>query len=192
MNQNPKILTPLPLESLGGAKALKQNESLQGKTVNSGGVPRKKRKCKERIPAPKFCTVPGCDRETEYKALRVCGAHYQRWIKNGDYLANIPITKSNFGERNSKWRGGEMVLKDDRVVIYAPNHPCPNVCKIYVYRYRLIMEKHLDRYLLPSEVVHHKNGIPNDDRIENLEVMTQSEHAKLHNINGKFSSKTNI
>jgi len=46
--------------------------------------------------------------------------------------------------------------------------------------HRKIAAETLGRPLSRSEIVHHKNGNINDNRPENLQVMTRSEHARLH------------
>lgn len=50
-----------------------------------------------------------------------------------------------------------------------------------MFEHRFIMEQHLSRPLRKDEVVHHINGDTLDNRIENLQVMTKSEHHILHN-----------
>lgn len=66
--------------------------------------------------------------------------------------------------------------------IPAPFHPfCDG--KGYVMEHRLVMEKHLKRFLDPSEIVHHIDGNPRNNAVENLEVMGKLEHDTLHTQN---------
>jgi endogenous inhibitor of DNA gyrase (YacG/DUF329 family) len=46
--------------------------------------------------------------------------------------------------------------------------------------YRSIIEKHIGRRLNGNEIVHHINGNRLDNRIENLKIMSHSEHTRLH------------
>ena len=74
------------------------------------------------------------------------------------------------------WKGGSRVNRG-YVGIYMPSHPASKG-NGYVLEHRLVMEKHLGRYLHRKEVVHHINGIKTDNRIENLELTNNSEHVK--------------
>ena len=48
------------------------------------------------------------------------------------------------------------------------------------YVHRLEIEKFLGRKLLSSEIVHHKDGNKLNNKINNLQILSRSEHAKIH------------
>ncbi len=77
--------------------------------------------------------------------------------------------------------------------LYRPEHPHANDGR-YVAEHRLVMEEKIGRYLRPSEVIHHINGNKQDNKIENLMLLTQREHniidpkiGKKRNSYGQFS-----
>lgn len=84
------------------------------------------------------------------------------------------------GENAKNWKGGRVKHSDGYIRIFKPDHPY--ACYGYVLEHRLVIEEHLGRCLIPGEIVHHINGIKDDNRIENLELLPdQSSHSRLHN-----------
>lgn len=83
------------------------------------------------------------------------------------------------GSKHYNWQGGQFVHQG-WILIQNKNHPhCNN--NGYIKKSHLVMEKYIGRFLEPGEIVHHKNKIRTDDRIENLHLFkNQSEHFSFH------------
>ena len=79
------------------------------------------------------------------------------------------------GKYHYAWNGGKRTIRGGYIEVYCPTHPAARGGK-YVREHRLVMEKYLGRYLLPGEQVHHKNGIKDDNKLENLELISKRPH----------------
>lgn len=124
--------------------------------------------------------------DTHQRQCATCGRSFytrasELRIGRGRFCSLVCRSK---GPNHPKWKGGRNITTEGYIRIYAADHPYADKNNS-VFEHRLVMESHLGRYLEPSEIVHHINGVKTDNRIENLEVMTQSEHARAHHTGTK-------
>lgn len=82
------------------------------------------------------------------------------------------------GAEQSRWKGGR-VQKNGYWLAWKPEH-CNADDRGYVLEHRMVMSDFIGRPLKSDEHVHHKNKDKSDNRIENLELLSPSEHISLH------------
>ena len=105
-----------------------------------------------------------------------------------EYQATI----NNVGPNNPVWKGGRTQMSTGYIRLAKPyveaNHPdlLPLIAfnrGFFVHEHVLVMTKMLGRALYKNEVVHHKNGIRDDNRPENLELCTTATHILGQRVN---------
>jgi hypothetical protein len=84
-------------------------------------------------------------------------------------------------EKNTMWNGGKTTNLKGYILIKRPEHPRANNHG-YIFEHIFVMEEYLGRYITKAEAVHHINKNVKDNRIENLMVMSFSEHSRFHRI----------
>ena len=109
-----------------------------------------------------------------------------RWVElaSGKARSFLCASCSRMAYGNKNWKGGRHNDSYGYVLVYLyPTnffYPMAN-SKHYVFEHRLIMARHLGRCLQSWEVIHHKNGIRDDNQLENLELITRHGHIQSHN-----------
>jgi len=138
----------------------------------------------------------------EIKSVGPPGDKHRRiWVicpvcKNGRWVILSATKRESFTGRchqcNALLRGGYRIKKGGRYqthgktggyvyVLLQPDDFFYSMANTdgYVHEHRLVMAKHLGRCLHTWEIVHHRNHIRDDNRIENLELLSDIGHRQL-------------
>jgi len=115
----------------------------------------------------------------------VCGKC--RWVqvsKTGILQSKKCVLHNNpWGSLHPSWKGGRYIDKHGYIrILLSIDSPYLSMATKdrTILEHRLILAKQLGRYLHPWEKVHHKNGIKDDNQIENLELTMNGAHSLSH------------
>ena len=121
----------------------------------------------------RWVALRGKDKIIRNLMCRHCGSR-----KGAQALNRMELRKGN----KWGWKGGRNKTPSGYILVWISKddgcYPMANKDG-YLPEHRLVMARHLGRCLSRQEQVHHKNGIRDDNRIENLELMPDlSRHAR--------------
>ena len=120
-------------------------------------------------------------RQFMWVACPGCGK--ERWVAKGEhprycrpcFCANI---RDYSLEKHPNWKGGRRMDNGYCDIMVSPDDEFYGMANKngYIREHRYFMAQHLGRKLEPDEIVHHLNGIRDDNRIGNLALTKHDKH----------------
>ena len=112
----------------------------------------------------------------------------KRWVlrpnifKSKNFTSLCQSCNGRSGSENGMWKGGIIKANASKKNYYLLQHVdknsplrCMADSRGYVLQHRYVVAKKLGRPLKKHQVVHHINGIKNDNREENLELLNSKQ-----------------
>jgi hypothetical protein len=92
-------------------------------------------------------------------------------------------------EHKGNWKGGAAIRRGRYMVVRVARddffYPMAD-SDSYVLEHRLVMAKSLGRCLQPWEIIHHRNSIKTDNRVGNLQLVTDDRHRQITLLENKI------
>ena len=134
----------------------------------------------------------GSDRHTQILHICIdCGGKHWVGLRHGEPRSlrcdacriNALSQKDQYGVNNAAWKGGRYTNYEGYILVHLhpanPLYPMTDTQGV-VMEHRLLVAESLGRCLESEELIHHKNGIKGDNRLENLQIVSIQEHRKIH------------
>lgn len=122
--------------------------------------------CEEKLPAGKVAQQFGIGRKSVTNRLRKLGV-----IRTPKEISKLAV---RHGRDHHLWKGGKITV-DGYVAVKQPDHHRADG-QGYVREHILVWEKVHNKQLPDDWVIHHINGIKNDNRPRNLLAMPKGKH----------------